>query len=179
MEPSFSLSSNVCRLRALRRSLAGSDQAPEITLRVYRPENEEIRFELYRQTNSDLGLHDHLPGLPVAVRRQGNGAGQEKNISLTQLLNDADQGKISEVTVNGAEVTGHYRDDKTSSTPPSRPTTPTCTRRSATTASTSPSRIRTPNAWVGFAHPVRALRSAPRRSGSSCCARCSPAATRP
>jgi cell division protease FtsH len=44
---------------------------------------------------------------------KGTGAGQEKNISLTQLLNDADQGKVAEVTVNGAEVTGHYRDDKT------------------------------------------------------------------
>jgi len=41
---------------------------------------------------------------------KGTGASQEKNISLTQLLNDADQGKISEVTVNGAEVTGKYRD---------------------------------------------------------------------
>jgi cell division protease FtsH len=39
------------------------------------------------------------------------GGTQEKGISLTQLLNDADQGKISDVTVNGAEVTGHYRDD--------------------------------------------------------------------
>jgi cell division protease FtsH len=39
------------------------------------------------------------------------GGGQEKNISLTQLLNDADQGKISDVIVNGSEVTGHYRDD--------------------------------------------------------------------
>jgi cell division protease FtsH len=42
---------------------------------------------------------------------KSTGAGQEKNISLTQLLNDADQGKISDVIVNGAEVTGHYRDD--------------------------------------------------------------------
>ncbi len=42
---------------------------------------------------------------------KGTGAGQEKNISLTQLLNDADQGKVSDVTVNGAEVIGHYRDD--------------------------------------------------------------------
>jgi cell division protease FtsH len=40
------------------------------------------------------------------------GGSQEKNISLTQLLNDADQGKISDVIVNGAEVTGHYRDDQ-------------------------------------------------------------------
>jgi cell division protease FtsH len=39
------------------------------------------------------------------------GGTQEKKISLTQLLNDADQGKISDVVVNGAEVTGHYRDD--------------------------------------------------------------------
>ncbi len=44
---------------------------------------------------------------------KGTGAGQEKNISLTQLLNDADQGKVAEVVVNGSEVTGHYRDDKT------------------------------------------------------------------
>jgi cell division protease FtsH len=42
---------------------------------------------------------------------KSTGTGQEKNISLTQLLNDADQGKISDVIVNGAEVTGHYRDD--------------------------------------------------------------------
>ncbi|HXC95086.1 MAG TPA: ATP-dependent zinc metalloprotease FtsH [Edaphobacter sp.] len=39
------------------------------------------------------------------------GGTQEKKISLTQLLNDADQGKIKDVNVNGAEVTGHYRDD--------------------------------------------------------------------
>jgi cell division protease FtsH len=39
------------------------------------------------------------------------GGTQEKKISLTQLLNDADQGKISEVTVDGSEVTGKYRDD--------------------------------------------------------------------
>jgi cell division protease FtsH len=42
---------------------------------------------------------------------KSTGAGQEKNISLTQLLNDADAGKIKDVNVNGAEVTGHYRDD--------------------------------------------------------------------
>ncbi|WP_260704830.1 ATP-dependent zinc metalloprotease FtsH [Edaphobacter flagellatus] len=41
---------------------------------------------------------------------KGTGAGQTKDISLTTLLNDADQGKISEVTVNGSEVTGKYRD---------------------------------------------------------------------
>src|SRR5271163_3276469 len=39
------------------------------------------------------------------------GGTQEKKISLTQLLNDADQGKINDVIVNGADVTGHYRDD--------------------------------------------------------------------
>jgi len=44
---------------------------------------------------------------------KGTGAGQEKNISLTQLLNDADQGKVADVMVNGSEVTGHWKDDKT------------------------------------------------------------------
>src|SRR5260370_7250519 len=39
------------------------------------------------------------------------GGTQEKKISLTQLINEADQGKINDVVVNGAEVTGHYRDD--------------------------------------------------------------------
>jgi cell division protease FtsH len=43
---------------------------------------------------------------------KSTGQNQEKNISLTQLLNDADAGKIAEVTVNGSEVTGKYRDDK-------------------------------------------------------------------
>ncbi len=40
-------------------------------------------------------------------------AGQDKPISLTQMLNDADQGKISEVTVDGAEVHGKYRENST------------------------------------------------------------------
>ncbi len=44
---------------------------------------------------------------------KGTGAGQEKNISLTQLLNDADQGKVADVMVNGSDVTGHWKDDKT------------------------------------------------------------------
>ncbi|GGA65199.1 ATP-dependent zinc metalloprotease FtsH [Edaphobacter acidisoli] len=42
---------------------------------------------------------------------KSTGTGQEKNVSLTQLLNDSDAGKISDITVNGEEVTGHYRDD--------------------------------------------------------------------
>ncbi len=42
---------------------------------------------------------------------KSTGAGQEKNISLSQLLTDADQNKIKDVTVNGAEVTGHYQGD--------------------------------------------------------------------
>ena len=42
---------------------------------------------------------------------KNTGGGQDKAISLTQLLNDADAGKISDVVVNGSEVTGHYRDD--------------------------------------------------------------------
>ncbi|MDE3103683.1 MAG: ATP-dependent zinc metalloprotease FtsH [Acidobacteriota bacterium] len=45
---------------------------------------------------------------------KGSPASQDKGISLTELLNDADQGKIADVTVNGSEVTGKYRgDDKT------------------------------------------------------------------
>ncbi|WP_263368540.1 ATP-dependent zinc metalloprotease FtsH [Edaphobacter bradus] len=44
---------------------------------------------------------------------KGTGSNQEKAISLTQMLGDADQGKIAEITVNGTEVTGKYRDDKT------------------------------------------------------------------
>src|ERR1700712_1989900 len=45
---------------------------------------------------------------------KGTGTTQDKNISLTTLLNDADAGKISEVNVNGLEVIAKYRgDDKT------------------------------------------------------------------
>ncbi|HZY62324.1 MAG TPA: ATP-dependent zinc metalloprotease FtsH [Edaphobacter sp.] len=41
---------------------------------------------------------------------KNTGGGQDKAISLTQLLNDADAGKIADVTVNGSEVTGKYRE---------------------------------------------------------------------
>jgi cell division protease FtsH len=45
---------------------------------------------------------------------KGSGAGQNKDISLTTLLNDADAGKIATVDINGAEVIAKYRgDDKT------------------------------------------------------------------
>jgi cell division protease FtsH len=40
------------------------------------------------------------------------GTGKDKSVSLSQLQNDADQGKVADVTVNGTEVTGHYKDDK-------------------------------------------------------------------
>jgi cell division protease FtsH len=43
---------------------------------------------------------------------KGTGIGHDTTISLSQLLNDAEQGKISDVVVNGTEVTGHYRDNK-------------------------------------------------------------------
>jgi cell division protease FtsH len=43
---------------------------------------------------------------------KGTGIGQDHLVSLSQFLNDADQGKVSDIIVNGAEVTGHYRDDK-------------------------------------------------------------------
>ena len=39
------------------------------------------------------------------------GTAPDKSISLTQFLNDADQGKIAEATVNGAEVSGKYREN--------------------------------------------------------------------
>jgi cell division protease FtsH len=44
------------------------------------------------------------------VMVKGAGAGHDTGISLSQMLNDTDQGKISDVTVNGTEVTGHYHD---------------------------------------------------------------------
>jgi cell division protease FtsH len=43
---------------------------------------------------------------------RGTGVGHDSAISLTQMLDDTDKGKISEVTVNGNEVTGKYRDSK-------------------------------------------------------------------
>ena len=41
---------------------------------------------------------------------KGGGIGQDNNVSLSTFLNDADQGKISDVIINDGEVTGHYRD---------------------------------------------------------------------
>jgi cell division protease FtsH len=41
---------------------------------------------------------------------KGTGGAQDKTISLTQFLNDADSGKILEANVDGAEVKGKYRD---------------------------------------------------------------------
>ena len=43
---------------------------------------------------------------------KGGGMGQDHNVSLSQFLNDADQGKINDVIINDGEVTGHYRDQK-------------------------------------------------------------------
>ncbi|MCU1321704.1 MAG: ATP-dependent metalloprotease FtsH [Acidobacteriaceae bacterium] len=40
------------------------------------------------------------------------GAEHDKTISLTTLLNDADQGKIADVNVNGSEVIAKYRGDE-------------------------------------------------------------------
>jgi cell division protease FtsH len=40
------------------------------------------------------------------------GTGHDKGISLTQMQNDADSGKISNVTVAGSEVSGEYKDGK-------------------------------------------------------------------
>ena len=41
---------------------------------------------------------------------KGTNAGPDKAISLTQLLNDADQGKIADVMVDGQQVNGKYTD---------------------------------------------------------------------
>jgi cell division protease FtsH len=42
------------------------------------------------------------------------GAGHDKAISMTDLQNDAEQGKVGEVTVDGTSVTGKYKDGKES-----------------------------------------------------------------
>ncbi|HEY4010600.1 MAG TPA: ATP-dependent zinc metalloprotease FtsH [Acidobacteriaceae bacterium] len=39
-------------------------------------------------------------------------SGHDQAISLTELMNDASAGKISEVTINGTEVTGKFKDGK-------------------------------------------------------------------
>ena len=46
------------------------------------------------------------------VVARSTGGAHDAAISLTDLQNKADQGKISEVTVNGTEVTGKYKDSK-------------------------------------------------------------------
>ncbi len=48
------------------------------------------------------------------VVARSTGAAHDSAISLTDLQNKADQGKISDVTVNGTEVTGKYKDNKES-----------------------------------------------------------------
>ena len=46
------------------------------------------------------------------VVARSTGGAHDTAISLTDLQNKADQGKISDVTVNGTEVTGKYKDSK-------------------------------------------------------------------
>ena len=41
-----------------------------------------------------------------------SGAGKEETVSVSQLLNDSDAGKIQDVIVDGSNVTGHYKDRK-------------------------------------------------------------------
>jgi len=48
----------------------------------------------------------------MAGCRQNNWRNSGKEHQSHSAVNDADQGKISDVIVSGAEVTGHYRDDK-------------------------------------------------------------------
>jgi cell division protease FtsH len=42
------------------------------------------------------------------------GGGHDSAISLSQMQDQADKGKISDVTVNGTDVTGHFKDSKES-----------------------------------------------------------------
>ena len=37
------------------------------------------------------------------------GVGHEKQINISELMNDATSAKINDVTINGNEVTGHYK----------------------------------------------------------------------
>ncbi len=46
------------------------------------------------------------------VVARSTGGAHDSAISLTDLQNKADQGKISDLTVNGTEVTGKYKDSK-------------------------------------------------------------------
>jgi cell division protease FtsH len=51
-----------------------------------------------------------LVGWQYAVKSMG--AGHDKAVSLTEMQNDADNGKISTILVNGEDVTGTYKDGK-------------------------------------------------------------------
>ena len=42
--------------------------------------------------------------------RTTNGVGKEDAVSFSQLQNDVDAGKVLDLTVNGPEITGHYKD---------------------------------------------------------------------
>jgi cell division protease FtsH len=98
--------------RSLLRPAAGSDKRQWGFWGRCRPENEEFALNsTVKQILIWVFMITCLVFLWQVVVKTTGGS-QEKNISLTQLLNDADQGKISDVVVSGAEVTGHYRDDK-------------------------------------------------------------------
>ena len=43
---------------------------------------------------------------------KGTGTGKDTAVSLSQMQNDVDAGKVSEVTINGSELAGKYRDNK-------------------------------------------------------------------
>ncbi|MHB1021763.1 MAG: ATP-dependent zinc metalloprotease FtsH [Acidobacteriaceae bacterium] len=46
------------------------------------------------------------------VVQKGTGMGHEKEVAFSQFLNDAQQGQITDVVVNGTEVHGHYKGEK-------------------------------------------------------------------
>ena len=45
------------------------------------------------------------------VVKAGGGGQKDKEINFSQFMTDVDQGNIKEVTINGMEVRGHYRND--------------------------------------------------------------------
>jgi len=42
-----------------------------------------------------------------------SGAGKDETVSLSQFQNDVDAGKVQDISVNGTEISAHYKDQKT------------------------------------------------------------------
>ena len=48
----------------------------------------------------------------LQLRRAHHRCRQGRTVSVSQTLNDADAGKIQDVTIDGSNLTGHYKDRK-------------------------------------------------------------------